>query len=205
MNLKHKVRINVTGRSGTKEMVLSGGETKIHSRLLDRLLGKNNCVFPWDDEGEKRSGGKSPGPDEGSAVDVHCPHGDQVEDSEEQPAQGFRSRHRGGEEAERRALHGRPRPQAAPPREGVGCVRVRGSRTGNDTSYAGRHAGRLSGNSIHISICYRLVIKHLYLNHAHLVLMNVNVNADIMLIIFKKMLTTQEIIPYICNANVCDK
>lgn len=45
MNLKHKVRINVTGRSGTKEMVLSGGETKIHSRLLDRLLGKNNCVL----------------------------------------------------------------------------------------------------------------------------------------------------------------
>ncbi len=45
MNLKHKVRINVTGRNGTKEMVLSGGETKIHSSLLDRLLGDNSCVL----------------------------------------------------------------------------------------------------------------------------------------------------------------
>ena len=44
-----------------------------------------SALFPWDDEGEKRSGGKSPGPDEGSAVDVHCPHGDQVEDSEGTP------------------------------------------------------------------------------------------------------------------------
>ena len=39
MNLKHKVRINVTGDNGTKEMVLSGGETKIRSKFLDRLLG----------------------------------------------------------------------------------------------------------------------------------------------------------------------
>ncbi len=45
MNLKHKVRINVTGRNGTKEMVLSGGEMKIHSSLLDRLLGDNSCVL----------------------------------------------------------------------------------------------------------------------------------------------------------------
>ena len=45
MNLKHKVRINVTGRSGTKEMVLSGGETKIRSRLLDRLLGDSSCAL----------------------------------------------------------------------------------------------------------------------------------------------------------------
>ncbi|MGI5906988.1 MAG: hypothetical protein ACOX85_12220 [Candidatus Pararuminococcus gallinarum] len=45
MNLKHKVRINVTGRNGTKEMVLSGGETKIQSRLLDRILGGSNCVL----------------------------------------------------------------------------------------------------------------------------------------------------------------
>lgn len=45
MNLKHKVRISVTGRNGTKEMVLSGGETKIRSSLLDRLLSGNNCVL----------------------------------------------------------------------------------------------------------------------------------------------------------------
>ena len=45
MNLKHKVRINVTGKSGANEMVLSGGETKIRGCLLDRLLGGNNCVL----------------------------------------------------------------------------------------------------------------------------------------------------------------
>jgi hypothetical protein len=45
MNLKHRVRINVTGKNGTKEMVLSGGETKIRSGFLDRLLGDNNCVL----------------------------------------------------------------------------------------------------------------------------------------------------------------
>ena len=45
MNLKHKVRINVSGKNGTKEMVLSGGETKIRSGFLDRLLGDNNCVL----------------------------------------------------------------------------------------------------------------------------------------------------------------
>ncbi|MPN41643.1 hypothetical protein SDC9_189197 [bioreactor metagenome] len=45
MNLKHKVRINVSGRNGTKEMVLSGGETKIRSSLLDRLLGATHCVL----------------------------------------------------------------------------------------------------------------------------------------------------------------
>ena len=45
MNLKHRGRINVTGKNGTKEMVLSGGETKIRSGFLDRLLGDNNCVL----------------------------------------------------------------------------------------------------------------------------------------------------------------
>lgn len=45
MNLKHKVRINVTGKNGTKETVLSGGETNIRSNFLDRLLGDNNCVL----------------------------------------------------------------------------------------------------------------------------------------------------------------
>ena len=45
MNLKHKVRINVTGQNGTKETVLSGGETNIRSNCLDRLLGDNNCVL----------------------------------------------------------------------------------------------------------------------------------------------------------------
>ncbi len=45
MNLKHKVRINVTSKNGTKEMVLSGGETNIRSNFLDRLLGDNNCVL----------------------------------------------------------------------------------------------------------------------------------------------------------------
>lgn len=45
MNLKHKVRINVSGKNGTREMVLSGGEAKIRSGFLDRLLGDNNCVL----------------------------------------------------------------------------------------------------------------------------------------------------------------
>ena len=45
MNLKHKVRINVTGKNGTKEMVLSGGETNIRSNFLDRLLGDYNCIL----------------------------------------------------------------------------------------------------------------------------------------------------------------
>ena len=45
MNLKHKVRINMTGENGTKEMVLEGGETKIRSKLLDRLLGNQVGVL----------------------------------------------------------------------------------------------------------------------------------------------------------------
>lgn len=45
MNLKHRVRINVTGRSGMKETVLSGGKTKINSRLIDRILGKSSCAL----------------------------------------------------------------------------------------------------------------------------------------------------------------
>ena len=45
MNLKHKVRINMTGENGTKEMVLEGGETKNRSKLLDRLLGNQVGVL----------------------------------------------------------------------------------------------------------------------------------------------------------------
>lgn len=41
MNLKHKVRINVTGTNGKRETVLEGGETKVRSRFLDRLLGRH--------------------------------------------------------------------------------------------------------------------------------------------------------------------
>ena len=45
MNLKHKVRINVSGNNGKKQTVLSGGEKRICSNLLDRLMGDNNCVL----------------------------------------------------------------------------------------------------------------------------------------------------------------
>lgn len=45
MNLKHKVRINLSGEGGTKEMILEGGETKIRSKILDHLLGKRVGVL----------------------------------------------------------------------------------------------------------------------------------------------------------------
>lgn len=45
MNLKHRIRINVTRPDGNLEAVLNGGSKSIRSKLLEHLLGKELGVL----------------------------------------------------------------------------------------------------------------------------------------------------------------
>ena len=45
MELKHKIRINITRPDGEREAVLSGGSKSIRSKLLERLFGKEMGVL----------------------------------------------------------------------------------------------------------------------------------------------------------------
>ena len=45
MNLKHKVRIYVTSENDEKKLVVSGGEARLRSRLLERILGRDHRVL----------------------------------------------------------------------------------------------------------------------------------------------------------------
>ena len=45
MNLKHKIRLNITRPDGIQEEVLNGGEKTIRNRFLSRLLGNQIGVL----------------------------------------------------------------------------------------------------------------------------------------------------------------